>query len=179
MWPVTLFQGSTELDGDSPQSFASTYQKMLAEHKNHDGVYKFHQAFGKYALYFYAKHSPDFTTKEYNEVLSYGRIPEDFVKAAFTTPSIIEDLRDELDGMDISDVIESADDAVEDLEEMLRDRKPDYQSVASVQESDSIKHGQGCVDSKVYVYRSDAGEDSLITADMLSEWEEQCAASLQ
>lgn len=121
-WPKTIFSEGTEIDGENAIRFADTYQRAVSEHKVVEGKILYQEAMGKILLLSYAKLTPTFNRKEYENILTLHRSPNSILEEFLKNPAILEEVRKETDGMDFKDVIDAGHDASKELDELLSER---------------------------------------------------------
>ncbi|MGE7958600.1 hypothetical protein ACQKQA_18775 [Pseudomonas sp. NPDC089530] len=205
LWPVGLFEGDTEIDGDTPESFAKSYVQMMSEHKNSKGRYLLPAALGKLAGLELAKADPSLVKADFAPLITGGAVPQVFIQGLLKNPKIVNSLREELDGMDFHDMLIAGDDAEAELFDLLderdkanralaealqkveaektalqREREAETARAVEVAAANAVvatQSSQACVDDKISAYRAEVGEESLVTHDMLAEWEGECASS--
>lgn len=168
LWPVNIFEDSTKIDASSDISFATSYQKIQAEHKNHEGVYLFNEAVSKIMMNTYVKVNKNFTLADY-EAVENGSMAgyasaNDMLASLFSNNRLlVREFREYVDGMSLIDVINNGKEAHRNTREILTQRQTQLRVVNT------------CVDSKVSAYRSEVGEEALVRYDMLEEWEDECS----
>ncbi|WP_339118295.1 hypothetical protein [Halomonas sp. BMC6] len=168
MWPINIFENSTELDSTNDTTFITTYQNLQLEHKSQEGIYKFNEAIAKIMFNTYAKNNQNFTLSDYKEIengsLAGYSSANDMLVSLFTNNRLlVREFREYVDGMSLIDVINAGNDAHNETLKILSTRPTRTQSIES------------CIDSKIAAHREELGEEALVRHDMLEEWRTECS----
>jgi hypothetical protein len=178
-WPVSMFKGQAELDGDSDQDFSRSLQEMQRAYPAQS--LQIDYALGLVMMHIYAESDPAFDGEQINALFAPGaKLPAEMFSSLWKIRSLVDELKERLDGMDLDELIEEAEEAKEDLLELAEDRPaPPKPQAAPEPEPEVATVADGCFAEKLAAFRESAGQDAPAHFAMLQEWRGECGLPLE
>lgn len=185
-WPITIFKSDPELDGSSDQAFALSLNEMSRAYPAQ--ALRINYAVGMVAMQIHAESDESVDGDQIRSMFTPdGKIPESMFSDIWQIHRLKEELKDRLDGMELDDLLDEAEEAKEELLE-LAEKRPARQKpeqvvsanaalatalLASSNEATS-QSGEACYDAKLADFRTEMGEDAPVRYDMIEEWRGEC-----
>ncbi|WXL26330.1 hypothetical protein WG219_02250 [Ectopseudomonas mendocina] len=171
-WPVIIIKGEPEVNGESDQAFYSSLQEMKSSYPQKASHVD--AAIGAVLVLIHAEQTPDFNGDQIKALFKDGsNIPPHMFSDLMQVRGLINQLKERLDGMDIDDVLNEAEDAKEALLELAEERP------APVEPEPVVAEGEACYDEKLAAFREAAGEDAPAHWAMQQEWRSECGLPLE
>ncbi len=194
-WPVTIFKSDPDIDGSSDEAFGKSLQDMARAHPMQS--LQIDYALGMISLQIHAESDESVDGDQIRGMFNGdARLLNGIFSDMWKINSLKEELKDRLDGMELSDLINEAEDAKEELLELAEERpavkqtpKPAPQVEPAVTETvieaqqnvpvAAAQSGKECYEAKLLAFKNEMGEEAPVIYDMINEWRGECGLPIE
>lgn len=197
-WPVTVFKSDPDIDGSSDEAFGKSLQEMA--HAYPMQALQIDYALGVISVLIHAESDESVDGDQIKGMFNGdGKLLEGMFSSVWKVNGLKEELKDRLDGMEFSDLMDEAEDAREELLELAEDRptpkKPEPTPQLTLQEVPAIAEtitetsqhasvstaptGEDCYEAKLLAFKSEMGDEAPVIYDMINEWRSECGLPIE
>lgn len=183
-WPIQIFMSDPELDGSNDQAFALSLDEMARTYPTQ--ALRIQYALGMVVALIHAESDESVDGDQIRSMFTAGgQVPDSMFASMWQVHGLKEKLKDRLDGMELDDLLDEAEDAREELMELAEERpappKQDVQAIASLERTSATgsnqaadQAGEACYEQKLADFRQYHGEEAPVRYDVIEEWRGEC-----
>ena len=197
-WPVTVFKSDPDIDGSSDEAFGKSIQDMARAYPVQ--ALQIDYALGVISVLIHAESDESVDGDQIRGMFNgNGKLLDGMFTDMLKVNGLKEELKDRLDGMEFSDLMDEAEDAKEELLDLAEDRpapkKPEptpqptaqldttvAEIVTETPQNSSVapsKTGEDCYEAKLLAFKNEMGEEATVIYDMIKEWRGECGLPIE
>ncbi|BCR23427.1 hypothetical protein [Aquipseudomonas alcaligenes] len=197
-WPVTVFKSDPDLDGSSDEAFGKSLQDMVNAYAMQS--LQIDYALGVISLQIHAESDESVDGDQIRGMFNGDtRLLNGMFSNMWKINRLKEELKDRLDGMEFSDLMEEAEDAKEELLELAEERPAIKKSEPTPEPAPQVEQavtetvteaqqnvpaaeaqtGEECYEEKLLAFKNEMGEEAPVIYDMINEWRGECGLPIE